>query len=113
MASTQISALISPETKERLERFARARGLKKGYLIESALLHHISALEALPADVIVPPRLVVSRQSGEAILERIAHPNAPTPAMLALFERTGSEEERPPSRAHERGEPYGEKDSSE
>jgi hypothetical protein len=103
MANTQISALISPETKERLERFARARGLKKGYLIESALLHHISALEALPADVIVPPRLVVSRSSGEAILDRIADPGAPTPAMRALFETAEIEEA---SRANERGEPY-------
>ncbi len=41
--STQISAMISSETKDRLERYARAHGLKKGFLIESALLHHISA----------------------------------------------------------------------
>ena len=83
--STQVSAMISPETKERLERYARAHGLKKGYLIESALLHHISALESLPADVIVPPRLVVSRQTGEALLERIAKPGKPTEAMRSLF----------------------------
>lgn len=106
MANTQISALISPETKERLERFARARGLKKGYLIESALLHHISALEALPADVIVPPRLVVSRSSGDAVLERIAHPSTPTPAMRALFEPA---EIQGASRVHERRERYGNK----
>ena len=83
---TQISAMISPETKERLERYARAHGLKKGFLIESALLHHISALESLPADVIVPSRLVVSRSSGESILEKIAGPQEPTAAMKELFE---------------------------
>ncbi len=83
--STQISAMISSETKERLERYARAHGLKKGYLIESALLHHIAALESLPADVIVPARLVVSRASGDAILDRIAEPAKPTVAMKELF----------------------------
>jgi hypothetical protein len=83
--NTQVSAMISPETKERLERYARAHGLKKGYLIEAALLHHISALEALPADVIVPPRLVVPRKTGEAMLERMAEPGEPTPAMKTLF----------------------------
>jgi len=85
-ASTQVSAMISPATKERLERYARARGLKKGFLIEAALLHHLAALEHLPADVIVPPRLVVSRASGEALLERLAGAGEPTPAMAELFD---------------------------
>ena len=83
---TQISAMISLETKERLERYVRAHGLKKGFLIESALLHHISALESLPADVIIPPRLVVSRSTGARILEKIANPPEPTAAMKELFE---------------------------
>ncbi|MCK5799840.1 MAG: hypothetical protein KAI47_21770 [Deltaproteobacteria bacterium] len=85
MASVQISAMISTETKERIERYSQAHGLKKGFLIESALLHHISALEALPADVIVPTRLVVSRKTGETLLKRIAAPEEPTPAMRSLF----------------------------
>ena len=84
--STQVSAMISPETKERLERYARAHGLKKGYLIETALLHHISALESLPADVVVPPRLVVGRKTGEAIMERIAKSGEPTAEMKELFD---------------------------
>jgi uncharacterized protein (DUF1778 family) len=83
---TQVSAMISQETKKRLERYARAHGLKKGFLIESAVLHHITALESLPAEVIVPPRLVVSRTSGESILERISNPQEPTAAMKELFE---------------------------
>ena len=85
-SQTQVSAVISSETKERLERYARAHGLKKGFLIESALLHHISALESLPAEVIVPPRLVVSRQTGERVLKKIAAPEEPTAAMKELFE---------------------------
>jgi hypothetical protein len=86
ISQTQVSAMISPETKERLERYARAHGLKKGFLIESAVLHHISALESLPADVIVPPRLVVSRSTGERVLEKIANPPEPTASMKELFE---------------------------
>ncbi len=66
-------------------------GLKKGYLIESALVHHISALESLPAVVVVPPRLVVSRETGEAILEPIARPGKPTPAIKKLFDDESGE----------------------
>lgn len=90
-STTQISANISVETKKRLERYVRARGLKKGFLIESALLHHIAALEALPADVIVPARLIVSRSSGERVIDLIEQPPAPTKAMEALFDRDEAE----------------------
>ena len=45
----QISAEISEGTKRLLERYSRAHGVKKQFLIESAVLHHIQALEALPA----------------------------------------------------------------
>ena len=83
---TQISACISEETKNMVERYVRARGVKKGFLVESALLHHLQALEELPADVIVPPRLVVSLQSGEAILEQLQRQAEPTDAMKELFE---------------------------
>ncbi len=56
----QISAGISQGTKQLLERYSRAHGVKKQFLIESALLHHIQALEELPTSIIIPPRLVVS-----------------------------------------------------
>lgn len=82
---TQISARIAPETKVRLERFARCYGLRKGQVIESALLHHLQAFDELPADVIVPPRLVVTEASGRRLLERLAEPNPPTAAMRELF----------------------------
>jgi len=69
---TQISALISHTTKELLDQRVRATGVKKGHLIEQALRHHLQALQELPADVIVHPKLVVTRKSGEAILKQIA-----------------------------------------
>ena len=68
---SQISAVISSSTRELLERHARATGVKKGYLIEEALRHHLMALSQLPADVIVHPTLVVSPKSGAAVLRQI------------------------------------------
>lgn len=85
MEATQISATISPETRERLERYVRARGLKKGFVIEQALLHHLQALSELPEDVLIPPRLVVTGESGERILERLESVQGPNEAMRELF----------------------------
>jgi hypothetical protein len=70
-----------------LERYAEAHGIKKAYLVEEALLHHLQALHELPADVIIPPRLVVDRQSGESILELIERPRRPNKAMRDLFKK--------------------------
>ncbi len=76
--------VIHPETKIRIHE-ASDGGLKKAALIESALLHHFQALEELPLDIIIPPRLVVSRKSGERMLELVAKSPEPTEAMKALF----------------------------
>jgi hypothetical protein len=81
---TQISAVVSQATKELLERHVRATGVKKGYLVEQALRHHLQALQELPADVIVHPKLVVTRKSGEAILKEIEKAK-PTEALRALL----------------------------
>ena len=82
---TQISAVVSEGTKSRLERLTRATGLKKAWVIETALAHYLQALDELPTDVIIPPRIVVDRKTGERILERIEKPAKPTPAMRELF----------------------------
>ena len=42
-ATTQISAFISDTTSSELDRYTEARGLKKGYVIEQALRHHLRA----------------------------------------------------------------------
>ena len=75
---TQISALVSRTTKELLERHVRATGVKKGHLVEQALRHHLQALQELPADIVVHPKIVVTRKSGQAILKQIgkARPSA-------------------------------------
>jgi hypothetical protein len=81
---TQISALISQSTRDLLEEHVRATGVKKGHLVEQALRHYLQALQELPADVIVHPKLVVTRKSGEAILKEIEKAK-PTKALRALF----------------------------
>jgi hypothetical protein len=81
---TQISAVVSETTKELLERHVRATGVKKGYLVEQALRHHLQALQELPADVIVHPRLVVTRKSGATLLKEIEKAE-PTKALRDLL----------------------------
>ncbi len=81
---TQISAVVSRTTIELLERHVRATGVKKGHLVEQALRHHLQALQALPADVVVHPTLVVTRRSGQAILKQI-ETGKPSRALRSLL----------------------------
>jgi hypothetical protein len=37
--------------------------VKKGYLVEEALLHHLQALQELPADILIATRIVVAVDS--------------------------------------------------
>lgn len=85
MADTQISAHISEETKELVERYTDAHGVKKGALVEQALLHHLQALRELPADIIVPPRLDLNESSFAEVSNFISKPRKPTKAMRALM----------------------------
>lgn len=82
---TQISAYVSSSTKEQLDRYADAHGIKQGRLIEDALRHHLSALRELPADIVIPTRIVVTAKSGKKLLSRLRNPKPPTRAMRALF----------------------------
>jgi hypothetical protein len=81
----QISAEISESTKQLLERYSRAHGIKKQFLIESALLHHIQALEELPPGVIIPPRLVLSANSARKVAELVRTRPKPTRELVELM----------------------------
>ena len=83
--SVQISAEVSQTTKELLERYCRSTGIKKGRLVEQAVLHHLTALHNLPAEVIIPPKLVISRKSGKQIIEAITGKSEPTKALRDLM----------------------------
>jgi hypothetical protein len=85
MTDTQISAHVSEETKEQIERYALAHGVKKGALVEQALLHHLQALRELPADLIIPPRLELSAASFAQAAALTAKPRRPTKALRTLM----------------------------
>ena len=85
MADTQISAYISDETKEMVERYADTHGVKKGRLVEEALLHHLQALRELPADVLIPPRLVLTDESFRRVSGLVLHPRKPTKVLRELM----------------------------
>jgi len=86
---TQISAPISKETKDLLERHVKITGVKKGHVIESALRYHLRALQELPADIIIPPRIILTRRSFEQLVERLRSPGQPTRALRDLMRGDG------------------------
>jgi hypothetical protein len=90
---TQISANITPATRDRLERYVRSRGLKKGFVIEQALLHHLAAVAELPDEVVIPPRVTVTREAGERVLERLEAEEGPNAALEALFDGEASSDD--------------------
>lgn len=81
---TQISAQISETTRTLMEQHVRQTGVKKGHLVEQALLHHLQALDEVPAEYIIHPRIVVSRETGESILREAESADA-TPALRDLM----------------------------
>jgi len=91
MPETQISAHISEETKDQVDRYVSAHGMKKGALVEQALLHHLQALRELPADVIIPPRLELSAASFAHASELTLRPRRPTKGIRDLMAGKRSE----------------------
>jgi hypothetical protein len=84
---TQISAQISDTTRKLMDKHVRRTGIKKGHLVEQALLHHLQALDELPAEYVVHPRIVVSRKTGEEMLGQAA--SAEPAAALRKLMRDG------------------------
>jgi uncharacterized protein (DUF1778 family) len=82
----QISAYVSERTNERLDMYVRETGVKKARLIEDAIVSHLDALESLPADAIIPTRIVVSQESWDRLMERLESPPNPTPALRKLMQ---------------------------
>jgi uncharacterized protein (DUF1778 family) len=83
--STQISAEISESTRELLEKYARNTGIKKGFLIEQAVLDYIRALEQLPTDILIPAKIVLSRESARTIVAHLKRPPRPTKRLRQLM----------------------------
>ena len=83
--TTQFSAYISEETKAAIEAYVKRRGVKKAYLIEEALQHHLQALREIPEDLIIPSRLVLTGEAMAEIAERVIQEEQPTESLKALF----------------------------
>lgn len=83
--STQVSAYISEETKAQVEAYVESHGVKKGYLIEEALRHHLQALREIPEDLIIPSRLVLTGEAMVQVAEGIAGEDQPTEALRTLL----------------------------
>lgn len=62
--------------------------MKKGRKVDKARRRHPLVLQELPADVIVHPKIVVTRASGEQILERMKSAK-PTRALRDLMAGRG------------------------
>ncbi|MCX7082535.1 MAG: hypothetical protein NT008_04165 [Methylococcales bacterium] len=85
MSATHISATISSDTKSLVENYSKKSGVKKGFLIEEALLHHLQALKELPADIIIPAKIMLTEKSMSQIINLVANPQQPTPALTELM----------------------------
>lgn len=86
MPKSRVSTRLSEETLARLERFGRRTGQTRARVIEDALLQHLQALEQLPAEVIVPARIVLAPESQEQVRQMITKPPEPTEDMKRLFD---------------------------
>ena len=84
--TTQISAHISFETKNRLDRYVRNFGVTRGHIIERALEHHLQALEEIPPNFIIPKRLVLAPDSAVKVRDLTERPPAPNDALKKLFD---------------------------
>jgi hypothetical protein len=85
MTTTQISAYISESTKEQVEAYVKRRGVKKGFLIEEALLHHLQVLKEIPEDVVIPARLVLTDNSMEQVAKLLESDQEPSKALQELL----------------------------
>ena len=83
--STQISAYISDSTKQQFDAYVKRRGIKKGFLLEEALLHHLQALKSIPEDLVIPTALIVSKDAMKQLADIIKSPPEATEALRNLM----------------------------
>ena len=81
----QVSAFVSDETNQRLDMYVQDTGLKKSRAIEDAIVAYLDAFDALPASMTIPTRIVLTKESGERFLQRLAEEPHPTEALIQLI----------------------------
>lgn len=85
MKDVQISGFVSQDVRDDFERLVKARGLKKGHVLEQALRHHLRALREIPAEFIIPASVVLTRASFERLLRQLKSRSRPTPMLRRLM----------------------------
>lgn len=78
---TQLSAAITAETKEKLDRFTDEFGLKKNFVVEQALLHFMEARRALPDEAIAGVRIVLENKPFDAVVDAIERALSPVASL--------------------------------
>ena len=81
--SAQISAYISDETKNKFEAYSAEHGIKKAFLIETALDLYLRALEEIPGQFIDRQKIVITNETFEKIQQ--SEQNEPTEALKKLM----------------------------
>lgn len=69
-----------------LRHIQKKSGVKKGFLIEDALLHHLQALKELPLDVIIPAKITLTDEGMEQLVDIINNPSSPTESLKQLMQ---------------------------
>lgn len=81
----RISVRLSTETKRRLDEFVLDSGHTRHAVIERALNSYLSSPDAALAACQVPTTLTLTNESYDRVVERMLHPEGPTPALAALL----------------------------
>lgn len=87
----QISAQISEATRNRLDLYARETGMKKSRLVEDAIQSHLDTLDAVPAQYVIPARVIVDAETWDWVLAEMENAGEPTPALRELMQRQRDE----------------------
>jgi hypothetical protein len=82
---SKISATISAETQTKLNRFSRARGLKKNDIVEQALLMYMEASSDLPDEPFIPTRLILEDEAFDKVVHQLKQPAGPTKPLRMLM----------------------------
>ena len=85
--TVQVSAYISDETKENLERYSEVNSINKDFLIENAINYYIQALESIPSEFIVPTNIVLNKELFEWVMEMNENPPEPTQVLIDLMRK--------------------------
>ncbi len=85
MKEVQVSGFVPEDVRDDFERLVKARGLKKGYVLEQALRHHLRALREIPEEFIIPATVVLTRDSFEGLLKQLKSRSKPTRELRKLM----------------------------